>query len=56
MRKRQKQIYEIKTGNGIIMHMVKTEESVAACAQSKDDIKQFEMTIILLSYGRVMPK
>ena len=44
MRKKQKQIYEVKTGNGIIMHMVKTEESVAACAQSKDDIKATKMT------------
>ena len=44
MRKKRKQISEIKTGNGIIMQMLKTEESVAACAESKDDIKATKMT------------
>ena len=37
-----KKIFDIKTGNGIIMHMVK--ESFVACLHSKDNVKQTKTT------------
>ena len=42
MRKNRKQIFDIKTGNGMTVHMEEEEESVVACAQIKDDIKQMK--------------
>jgi hypothetical protein len=44
MRKNRKWIFDIMTGNGMIVHMEEESESVAACAQIKDDIKQIKMT------------
>ena len=44
MRKNRKWIFDIKTGNGMIVHMEEESESVAACAQIKDDIKQMKTT------------
>jgi hypothetical protein len=41
MRKNRKGIFDIKPGNGMIMHMEEESESVAACAH-KDDIKQMK--------------
>jgi hypothetical protein len=44
MRRNRKWIIDIKTGNGIVVHMGEESESVAAGAQIKDDIKQMKMT------------
>jgi hypothetical protein len=44
MRKKRKWIFNIKTGNGMIVHMEEESESTAACAKIKDDIKQMMMT------------
>jgi hypothetical protein len=44
MRKNWKWIFHIETGNGMIVHMEEESESVAACTQIKDDIKQMKMT------------
>jgi hypothetical protein len=42
MRKTRKWIFDIKTGNRMIVHMEEESESVAACAQIKDDHKANE--------------
>jgi imidazoleglycerol phosphate synthase glutamine amidotransferase subunit HisH len=44
MRKNRKWIFGIKIGNGMMVHMEEESESVAACAQIKDDIKQMKTT------------
>ena len=44
MRKNRKWIIDIKTGTGMIALMEEESESVAACAQIKDDIKQMKTT------------
>ena len=44
MRKKRIWIFDIKTGNGMIVHMEEESESVAACALIKDDIKQMKTT------------
>ena len=44
MRKKRKWVFGIKTGNGMPVHMEEESESVAACAQGKDDKKQMKTT------------
>jgi hypothetical protein len=44
MRKNRKWIFDIKTGNGMIVHIEEESESVAACAHIKDDIKKMKTT------------
>jgi hypothetical protein len=44
MGKNWKWIFDIKTGNGMIVHMEEESESVALCAQIKDNIKQVKTT------------
>jgi hypothetical protein len=44
MRKNRKWIFDIMPGNGMIVHMEEESESVVACAQIKDDIKQMKTT------------
>ena len=39
MRIKRKWIFDINTGNGMIVHVEGKSESVAACAQIKDDMK-----------------
>ena len=41
----------IKTGNGMPVHMEEESESVAACAQIKDDIKQMKTTWLIQYIG-----
>ena len=51
MRKNWKWIFDIKTGKRMIVHMEEESESVAACAQIKDDIKQMKMTCLIQYSG-----
>jgi hypothetical protein len=44
MRKNRKWIFDIRTGNGMIVQMEDESETVAACTQIKDDIKQMKTT------------
>jgi hypothetical protein len=44
MRKNRIWIFDIKTGNGMILHMEEESESVAAFSQIKDDIKPMKTT------------
>jgi hypothetical protein len=44
MRKNRKWILDIKIGNGMMLHMEEESESVVACTQIKDDIKQMKTT------------
>ena len=53
MRKNRKWIFDIKTGNGIIVHMEEESESVAACAQIKDDIKQINDLYTTVEYKQI---
>ena len=52
MRINRKWICDINTGNGMIVHVEGKSESVAACAQIKDDMKQLK-TILLIQYSEV---
>ena len=51
MRKKRKWIFDIKTGNGMIVHMEQESESAAACAKIKDDIKQIKTTRLIQYSG-----
>ena len=44
MKKKRKLFFDIKTGNGMMMHLKEEEESVVARAQIKDNIKQMKAT------------
>jgi hypothetical protein len=44
-------IFDIKKGNGMILHMEEESESVAACTQIKDDKKQMKMTRLIQYSG-----
>ena len=49
LRKNRKWISHIRTGKGMIVYMEEKSESVAACAQIKDDIKQVKTTWLIQS-------
>ena len=44
MRKNRKWVFDIKIGNGLLVHTEEESESIEEYAQSKDDIKQMKIT------------